>query len=73
MNIFHKKVNAYNATSNFLKYNCPHCNKFHIHETNNDLSNRKIKVLPLCCDKKDFLSFFKKIVVSINKKTIKYH
>lgn len=72
MNIFHPVITAHNMTNCFIKYNCPRCKKYHIYNSNNDLSNRKIVLLPSCV-KKNFLSFFKRIVVSINNDTIKYH
>lgn len=72
MNIFHPVITAHNMTNCFIKYNCPRCKKYHIYNSNNDLSNRKIVLLPSCV-KKSFLSFFKRIVVSINNDTIKYH
>ena len=71
-NKYNKPVTAFNITTSFLKYKCPKCEKYHINESNNDLSNRVIKVIP-ACEAGKFFTFFRKVLVSINENTIKYH
>ena len=69
-----KKINvtAYNINKTFLKYPCPYCSKLHLHESKDDLSNREIKLIPNCIKFK-FLSFIKRIKVTVSNETIKYY